>query len=792
MLLLLAACCCGLLLFSQTEKLPPGFDAYVQQVLTQFNVPGCAVAVVKDGKTVLAKGYGLRQLGSSANVDEHTLFCIASNSKAFTATALALLVEEGKLGWDDPVIRWLPWFRMSDDYVSMHLTVKDLLVHHSGLGAYTGDLLYFPTSDFTRRQVLWKLRDMPLVHGFRTTYAYDNILYLAAGEIIETVSHMRWEDFVRTRLFDRIGMRDTRPSVTDLDATGNIAHAHVPVDGKIVPVDDMLNRLLGRISNPAGGIASSATDMAKWMITQLDSGRLAGGQRLFSAKTTNALWSMVRPIPVSKTEPAFAPAQMDFFGYALGFRTYNYRNLKVVGHGGRLDGTVSQVAMVPALRLGITVLTNQDAASAYWPIIYTLLDHFSGAKKYDWLGSYKTAYDKAQQESRKNADSLAPVAGGGKDTIPFSRYTGVYRDAVYGDIGIAMEGNQPTLRFVHSPSLVADLQYYRYNLYVARFRQRDLHSDAYVTFNLNENGRVNDITMKVFDPASDNDFSMLRFKPLKKMDTASLYNAMRQVMATHPEAKFGIAFKDLQTGEEFGIESNRIFHAASTMKTPVLVEAYRQAKEGRFKLSDSILVKNSFSSIVDGSSYTLSPTDDSELELYALVGTKLPISDILHRMITLSSNLATNLVIDLLGADNVMKTIGSMELKHMKVLRGVEDNKAYEKGLNNVTTAHDLVILMEWIAKGKAVDRQSSDQMIAILKDQHFKDVIAGPLPPEVEVASKSGSITAVRHDSGIVYLPNGQQYTIALLSSGIEDQEEAKTTLAKISKIIYDHIIKQ
>ncbi|MFT4023677.1 MAG: serine hydrolase, partial [Flavihumibacter sp.] len=497
--------------------------------------------------------------------------------------------------------------------------------------------------------------------------------------IIEAVSHMRWEDFVRTRLFNKIGMDDTRPSVADLDPAGNIAYAHVPVNGKVAQVDDMLNRLLGRISNPAGGIASSATDMAKWMITQLDSGRLAGNQRLFSAQTTNALWSMVRPIPVSKTEPAFAPAQMDFFGYALGFRTYKNRNLKVVGHGGRLDGTVSQVAMVPSLHLGITVLTNQDAASAYWPIIYTLLDHFSGAKKYDWLGSYKTDYDKAQRENRLHADSLAPVAAAGKDTIPFSRYAGVYRDAVYGEISIAMEGSQPTLRFIHSPTLVADLQYYRYNQYVARFRQRDLHSDAYVGFNLNENGRVNDITMKVFDPVSDNDFSMLRFKPLKKMDTAALYNAIRQVMATHPEGKFGIAFKDLQTGEEYGIESNRVFHAASTMKTAVLVETFRQAKEGRFKLSDSMLVKNQFSSIVDGSSYTLSASDDSELELYGLVGKKLPISDILHRMITLSSNLATNLIIELVGAGKVMKTIGSMGLKDMKVLRGWKTTRLMKK-----------------------------------------------------------------------------------------------------------------
>lgn len=279
-------------------------------------------------------------------------------------------------------------------------------------------------------------------------------------------------------------------------------------------------------------------------------------------------------------------------------------------------------------------------------------------------------------------------------------------------------------------------------------------------------------------------------KKAKNIDTAALHQVVSAVLNEHPEARYGIAFKDLQTGQRFGINEHDSFHAASTMKTPVLIETFRQASVGKFSLNDPMLVKNSFSSIVDGSLYSLDSSEDSEKDLYGHIGGKLPISDILHRMITRSSNLSTNLIIDLVGAKNVMTTMHTLGINELKVLRGVEDDKAFDRGMNNITTAHDLVLVMEAIATGKAVNRKSSDAMISILKDQHYKEVIGGLLPPDVEVASKDGSITKVCHDSGIVFLPDGRKYTVALLSQGIEVYPEAQALLARVSKILYDYMI--
>ena len=226
------------------------------------------------------------------------------------------------------------------------------------------------------------------------------------------------------------------------------------------------------------------------------------------------------------------------------------------------------------------------------------------------------------------------------------------------------------------------------------------------------------------------------------------------------------------------------------MKTPVLIETYKQAAAGKFKLTDDILIKNEFSSIVDGSLYSLSPGDDSEFDLYEKLNTKLPINDVLHRMITRSSNLATNLIIDLVGAQNANAGMRALGAADIQVVRGVEDNKAFLKGLNNTTTAYDLMVIMETLALGKAVSESASKEMIGILMDQQLRDKIPKKLPPEVKVASKSGSITAVSHDSGIVFLPDGRRYVLVLLSKGVKDLDDVNNTLANVSRLIYDYMI--
>ena len=274
------------------------------------------------------------------------------------------------------------------------------------------------------------------------------------------------------------------------------------------------------------------------------------------------------------------------------------------------------------------------------------------------------------------------------------------------------------------------------------------------------------------------------------IDTTQMKKEILAEFAKQPNGEFAVAFKDISTGQEFLINAHESFHAASTMKTPILIETFKQAAEGKFRISDSMLVHNDFKSIVDGSTYSLDSAEDSEKELYSLIGKKLPIKDILFKMITKSSNLSTNLIVDLVGAKNANETMHSLGAKDIQVLRGVEDNKAYDLGLNNTVTAYDLMVIFEHLAKETVVSKKACDEMIQILEAQYFRDIIPAKLPPGIRTATKSGSITKICHDSGIVFLPGGKKYVVVLLSKGIEDQKISTETLATVSRIIYDHVV--
>ena len=258
------------------------------------------------------------------------------------------------------------------------------------------------------------------------------------------------------------------------------------------------------------------------------------------------------------------------------------------------------------------------------------------------------------------------------------------------------------------------------------------------------------------------------------------------------EGSFAVAFKDLTTGTTLLLNADSNFHAASTMKTPVLVEVYKQAAAGRLSLSDSITVKNEFHSIVDSSVYTLNPEDDSEKSLYGKIGSRRTIYDLVYDMIIMSSNLATNIVIELVGAQHVMQTMHEMGAHQIKVLRGVEDSKAYQQGLNNTTTANDLLLIFEQIGLGKAVDSVSSQAMTKILLDQQFNEAIPAKLPKDVKVAHKTGNITGVQHDSGIVFLPDSRKYVLVLLSKGLKDEKAGIAAMADVSEMIYRFVVQQ
>jgi beta-lactamase class A len=273
-----------------------------------------------------------------------------------------------------------------------------------------------------------------------------------------------------------------------------------------------------------------------------------------------------------------------------------------------------------------------------------------------------------------------------------------------------------------------------------------------------------------------------------KKTTQDLENSIRKVLAAE-QGSFAVAFKDLSGGKEIGINDKEIFHAASTMKTPVMIEVYRQVAEKKFSLNDPVTLKNEFTSIVDGSKFTLDSADDSETKLYRHLGEQRSVTELLYQMITVSSNLATNIIIEKVGPQNVLRTMREMGAKDIQVRRGVEDSKAFAKGLNNTTTAHDLMLIFEQIANDKVVSMEACADMIRILGDQQFSEIIPAGVPAGVKVAHKTGSITGVQHDSGIVFMPGGRKYVLVILSKGLQDEKSAIKAMAKVSSLIYEYM---
>ncbi|MGB9835350.1 MAG: serine hydrolase [Candidatus Saccharicenans sp.] len=507
--------------FAETTKtvkpnLPPDLDALVARVMKTFEVPGLSLAIVKDGQVLLAKGYGVKKLGQPDPVDAQTLFGIASNSKVFTAVALGLLVDEGKIRWDGRVIDYLPEFQMYDPNVSREITVKDLLCHRCGLGLGAGDLMLWPASELNRKEILRRVRYIRPATSFRTTYAYNNIMFVMAGELLERVSGIRWEDFVREKIQKRVGMVHSNTSCALVDKEENVAWPHVPLNGQVVPVKTLY---LTENVNPAGGINSCAEDMARWMLVLLNHGKLPDGSRLVSERVMDEITSLATPIRVSRPAPELAPAAMNFNGYGLGLRIRDYRRYKVWTHTGGLEGYVSQVWLMPEIGLGVTVLTNQESTAAFSALTYQIVDYYLKAPKYDWVEAYRKFVDQNEKRSREELEKI--YASRKKDTrpsLPLSDYAGLYRDDWYGEVEIKQENEGLTIRFSHSPELYGKLEHWHYDTFVARWFDPELRADAFVTFYLDHEGKISEVKMLPF--SSDVDFSYdyqdLLLKPVAK------------------------------------------------------------------------------------------------------------------------------------------------------------------------------------------------------------------------------------------------------------------------------------
>lgn len=773
-------------------EIPPGLDQHIDKVLKSFDVPGVAVSIVKDGKILLTKGYGTKRLGHEGEVDENTLFSIASNSKAFTGTALAMLVDDGKLNWNDRVVDHLPWFKLSDVFATQNLTIQDLLVHHSGLPAYANDMLLFPPANMSRKELLLKLKDVPLIYDFRSVYAYDNILYLAAGEVVEAVSGLEWEDFVSQRIFKPLGMNRSVSRFSTLIEKENVAYAHARRQGEIRVVDSFFVQNIGDPGNPAGGIASTAADMAKWAKMHLDSGRIDNHYKLFDAKSTKDLWKTVISIPISKEPEHLKPAQKHFYGYGLGFRTYDYRGHQIVGHGGLLTGFVSQLALVPQLDLGIVVMTNQLSTGAYWAIIHQILDYYMQAEPFDWIAGYKKGWD----DSKKRQDSVdrthkEPL--GDKSlprTVPQDQYIGVYKDDFVGRIHIKQDGQDLRLVIPGAPQNNGVLVHFHGDLYRLHYDNSFRGEGPYLQFLHNPDKTIREARFTAKNSRGGSPLERIVLKPDKDaiVDIKALEKKIKAETGKHPEARIAVSFINLQNGEEYHLNSDQKFHAASTMKTPVMLEAFKQAEQGKFDLDGEVEVYNKFKSIANRQTYSLAEKDDSELSLYNQIGSKTTWRNLIYLMMTESSNLATNILIDKLGAKNIMKTLRDLDASGIDVLRGVEDQAAYDRGMNNQVTARGLAAIFARLGRHELISKNASEEMIKILRDQAHRDIIPALLPRDVKTANKTGWITNTNHDSGLVILPDDRKYVLVLLSSNLDDKK-AKASLSKISKMVYDYV---
>ena len=498
------------------NALPADLDSYIGRSLQTFEVPGMAVAVVKDGKVVLQKGYGVRKLGEPARVDADTLFGIGSNSKAFTTAALATLVDAGKLSWDDPVYESLPGFQMYDPYVAKELRIRDLLSHRGGLGVGEGDLMLWPRNSYTRDDLVYRLRFLKPASSFRSRFAYNNLMFVAAGQVVARVSAQSWDDYLRQKLFLPLGMNRTNTSVDAYRAGADWAFPHSKVEGKLQAVAFLNLDNAGA----AGSINSSAADMARWLLAQLNRGRIPGSDtRVFSEKSAEAMWTEQTIIPVEEEWTADVPAlRPRFAGYGLGWFLRDYKGRKLVGHPGGVTGYVSRVLLVPEENLGVVILTNAEKWPAFESVLYHILDAYLGGPTQDYIAAFAAVDAKKRKdadETMRKAEQARPVDS--KPSLALEKYAGDYSDPWFGKILIRADHGGLILQLPLTQNVAADLQHWQFDTFKAHWRDRKME-DAYVTFALKADGSIDHFTLAAVSPLADfsADYQDLYFTPSGK------------------------------------------------------------------------------------------------------------------------------------------------------------------------------------------------------------------------------------------------------------------------------------
>ncbi|SEP27137.1 serine hydrolase [Mucilaginibacter sp. OK283] len=483
---LLFICLAPAIAFAQTNPNIQEFDNYVQQAVTDWHVPGLAIAIVKDGKVVFTKGYGVRELGKPDKVDTQTIFAIASTTKAMTAACAAMLVDEGKLHWDDKVTDYLPGFQLNDPYVTRELTVRDLFLHDTGVGNtdYLWAYMNIPADDMLRR-----LRLVKPEYGFRAGFVYQNLFYVTAGKVIEKASGMPWQDFVQKRIFTPLKMIRSVPTFSKIKGVPNQSSAHIKVDSSIVVAQKDVTDAI----SPAGGVWSSVEDMAKWVNCMLDSTKYSGSQRLLKPESWAMLLKPQTFVPESEFYPTARVTKPHWITYGLGWFQQDYQGQKVDFHTGSLTGLVAINGMIVDKKVGVYILANLDHAELRHALMFKAFDFFALGGNRDWSKEFLALYgDILAKRQKSTKEYEAKRVMGTHPTLDLKAYAGTYSDPLYGTVVITATADK--LTFNINNFITAEATCWNYDTFVGSYARKE-YGKIGATFNIDELGKVSTVNV---------------------------------------------------------------------------------------------------------------------------------------------------------------------------------------------------------------------------------------------------------------------------------------------------------
>ncbi len=494
-------------IYAEGQKAPKvdlkQLDKYYAQMVSDWGIPSATIGIVKDGKLVFVGAYGVLEEGKEQKPDGNTLYGIASNSKAFTAAIIGMLVQEGKLDWNDKVKKYLPWFEVYDLWVSNEVTIRDLLSHRVGLGTFSGDVIWYK-SDFTAEQVVRNAKHIPKAFDFRAGYGYSNIMYIAAGEVIRAVTGKSWSENVRERLFEPLGMSRTITSPKHLDDKGNYVTPHAFEEGQNIPIAWEDWEEIGAL----GGIISSVNDLSKWMILNLSHG-IFGSDTLLTKRTINMMWTPHANFTVDHTTKN--DFGRHFSAYGLGWGLSDFHGRLRVSHTGAIDGMITSITLIPDDKLGVVVLTNGMNAPISAATNYAL-DRFLGTGTKDWSADMLKRFKEREASDTRISSIKESRVLNTQPSLPLEKYAGIYKSDIHGEIRVLYKDGQLHLKFEHSDYLSATLSHWHYDVWEIKWDQKHAWFN-FGTLKFNTDNNLN-VTGLDFDVPND-DIFFEELKPVR-------------------------------------------------------------------------------------------------------------------------------------------------------------------------------------------------------------------------------------------------------------------------------------